>query len=129
MSTILQYLIVNPRTNALIKIIFSITYILWTDEENTFFMDTIRSIIIVRQRFKNNISCLEFHKLILKHLKLLYLIRFSGKYAKLKSECMQSEQSSSKWTKKFEKKVEYTRKMFEEVLNLFKLSISFITFL
>ena len=57
-------------------------------------MDTIRSIIIEKQHFKN-VSCTEFHTFLLEHPQLLKLIASSEKYEKSNSEDI-PEQSSSK---------------------------------
>jgi hypothetical protein len=46
-TVILKYSIAIPRTNASVERVFSITNALWTDEKNRFFVDTVRSIIIV----------------------------------------------------------------------------------
>jgi hypothetical protein len=64
-----------------------------------YFSWTIRSIIIIKQHFKN-VSCTEFYIFLLEHPQLLKLITSSEKYEKPNSENM-SEQSSSKWINKF----------------------------
>ncbi|VVC36885.1 Hypothetical protein CINCED_3A018747 [Cinara cedri] len=91
---ILEYSMAIPGTNASVERVFSITNVLWTDEKNQFLVDTIRSIIIVKQHFKN-VSCTEFHTFLLEHPQLLKLITFSEKYEKSYSEDI-SKQSSSK---------------------------------
>jgi hypothetical protein len=79
--------------------VFLITNVLWTDEKNRFLVDTIRSIIIVKQHFKN-ISCTEFHTFLLEHPQLLKIITSSEKYEKSNSEDIY-EQLSSKLINKF----------------------------
>lgn len=93
-TIILEYSMAIPGTNASVERVFSITNVLWTDEKNRFLVDTIRSIIIVKQHFKN-VTCTEFHTFLLEHPQLLKLISFSEKYEKSNSEDT-SEQSSSK---------------------------------
>jgi len=52
-TIILEYSMAIPGTNASIERVFSITNVLWIDEKNRFLVDTIRSIINVKQHFKN----------------------------------------------------------------------------
>jgi len=93
-TIILEYSMAIPGTNASMERVFSITNVLWTDENNRFIVDTIRSIIIVKQHFKN-VSCTEFYTFLLEHPQLLKLIISSKKYKKSNSEDT-SEQLSSK---------------------------------
>jgi len=98
-TVILEYSMAIPGTNASVERVFSITNVLWTDEKNRFLVDTITSIIIVKQHFKN-VSCTEFHTFLLEHPELLKLITSSEKYEKSNSEDI-FEQSSSKLINKF----------------------------
>ncbi|KAF0755875.1 protein FAM200B-like [Aphis craccivora] len=93
-TIILEYSMAFPRTNATVERVFSITNVLWTNEKNHFLVNTIRSIIIIKQHFKN-FSSTEFHTFLLEHPQLLKLISSSEKYEKSNSEDT-SEQSSSK---------------------------------
>jgi len=51
-TIILEYSMAFPRTNATVERVFSITNVLWTNEKNHFLVNTIRSIIIIKQHFK-----------------------------------------------------------------------------
>lgn len=42
-----------PGTNAAVERTFSNINVLWSDEKNRFLIDTIKSIIIVKNYFKN----------------------------------------------------------------------------
>lgn len=82
LSTIIEYSLAIPGTNASVERIFSITNVLWTDEKNRFKVETIRSIIIAKQHFKS-LTCSQFYEFLLKHPKLLNLISSSEKYEKI----------------------------------------------
>jgi hypothetical protein len=48
---ILQFSLSIPGTSASIKRVFCITYVLWTDEENSFLVETIKSVIVTKTHF------------------------------------------------------------------------------
>ncbi|XP_060847841.1 uncharacterized protein LOC132927347 [Rhopalosiphum padi] len=78
-SAIIEYSLAIPGTNASVERIFSLTNVLWTDEKNRFNVETIKSIIIAKQHFKN-ITCSQFYEFLLKHPKLFNSISSSEKY-------------------------------------------------
>lgn len=76
---IVEYSLAMPGTNAAIERVFSITNMLWTDEKNRFIVPTIKSIIILKNHFKNY-SCNDFYDFLLTQPKLLNAISSSQKY-------------------------------------------------
>jgi hypothetical protein len=69
----------NPGTSASIERLFSITNAPWTDEKNSFLVETIKAVIETTINFQD-LSCNDFYTLILKKPKLLQEIRSSRKY-------------------------------------------------
>jgi hypothetical protein len=76
---ILEFSLAIPGTSASIERVFSVTNALWTDEKNSFFVETIKAVIVTKTHF-HDLSCSYFCTLILKKLKLLQEIRSSQKY-------------------------------------------------
>jgi hypothetical protein len=67
----------------IIILLYSIRYRFYiVNEKNRFNVETIRSIIIAKQHFKN-ITCSQFYEFLLKHPKLLNSISSSEKYEKI----------------------------------------------
>lgn len=60
-TTIIDYSMTIPRTNASVERIFSFTNVLWTGKKNRFVVDTIKSIIIVKH-LMYRISHIHFEK-------------------------------------------------------------------
>jgi hypothetical protein len=56
---ILEFSLVPPSTSASIERVFSITYALWTDEKNSFLVETIKAVIMIKTHFQD-ISCNDF---------------------------------------------------------------------
>jgi hypothetical protein len=76
---ILEFSLAIPGTSASVERVFSITNALWTDEKNSFLVETIKAVIVTKIYFQN-LSCNDFYTLILNKPKLLQEIRLSQKY-------------------------------------------------
>jgi hypothetical protein len=76
---ILEFSLAIPSTSAFIERVFSITNTICTDEKNSFFVETMKAVIVTKTHFQD-LSCNDFHTLILKKPKLLQEIRLSRKY-------------------------------------------------
>jgi hypothetical protein len=76
---ILELSLAIPSTSASIKRIFSITNALWTDEKNSFLVETIKAVIVTKTHFQD-LSWNDFYPPILKTPKLLQEIRSSQTY-------------------------------------------------
>lgn len=73
-SSIVEYCSTMPVTNAAVERILSTVYVLYADQKkNRFYVETIKSIIILKTHFKNY-SCHEFHNILLIETKLLRAI-------------------------------------------------------
>jgi hypothetical protein len=68
-----------PGTNASFERVFPIINALWTDEKNSFLVETIKAVIVTKTHFQD-LSCNDFYTLILKKPKSLQEIRSSRKY-------------------------------------------------
>ncbi|VVC27326.1 Ribonuclease H-like domain [Cinara cedri] len=77
---IVEYSLAMPGTNAAIERVFSITNLLWTGEKNRFLVPTIKSIILLKNRFKKY-SCNDFYDFLLTQPKLLNAISPWQKYS------------------------------------------------
>jgi hypothetical protein len=75
----LEFSLDIPSTSASIERVFSITNALWTDEKNSFLVETIKAVIVTEIHFQN-LSCNDFFLFILNKPKLLQEIRSSRKY-------------------------------------------------
>lgn len=78
---IVEFVLAIPGTNAAVERLFSVMSSVWTDEKNRFHVDSIKSIIIVKTHFKD-ISCTEFHDLLIQNPKILNHIQSSEKYSR-----------------------------------------------
>jgi hypothetical protein len=76
---ILELSLAIPGTSASIERVFSITNALWTDEKNSFLVETIKTVTVTKTHFQD-LSCNDFYTLILKKPKLLQENRSSRKY-------------------------------------------------
>jgi hypothetical protein len=76
---ILEFSLAIPGTSASIGRVFSITNALWTDENNSFLVETTQAVIVTKVHFQD-LSCNDFNTLISKKPKLLQEIRSSRKY-------------------------------------------------
>jgi hypothetical protein len=76
---ILEFSLAIPGTSVSIERVLSITNALWTDEKNSFLVETIKAVIVTKTHFQD-ISCNDFCTLILNKPKLLQEIRSSRKY-------------------------------------------------
>jgi hypothetical protein len=67
---ILEISLAIPGTTASIERLFSITNSLWTDEKNSFLVETTKAVIMTKTHFQD-LTCNDFYTLILKKPKLL----------------------------------------------------------
>jgi hypothetical protein len=75
----LEFSLAIPSTIASIERVFSITNAVWTDEKNSFLVETIKAVIVTETHFQD-LSCNDFYTLILEKPKLLQEICLSRKY-------------------------------------------------
>jgi hypothetical protein len=79
MHIISKFSLAIPGTSTSIERVFSITHALWTDEKNSFHIETIKAMIVTKTHFQD-LSCNNFCTLILKNPKLLQEIHSFWKY-------------------------------------------------
>jgi hypothetical protein len=75
---ILDFSLAIPGTSACVEIVHSIRNAVWTDEKNSFLVETIKIVIVTKTNFLD-LSCNDFYTLILKKHKFLQEIRSSRK--------------------------------------------------
>jgi hypothetical protein len=76
---ILEFSLAIPSTSASTERVLSITNTVWTDEKNSFLVETIKTVKVTKTHFQD-LSCDDFKTLILKKPKLLQEICSSRKY-------------------------------------------------
>jgi hypothetical protein len=62
-STVVEFSLSLPGTNAAVESVFSLVNALWTDERNWLEVSTVKSIGLVKHHFRNY-TCPEFHKFL-----------------------------------------------------------------
>jgi hypothetical protein len=65
---ILEFSLAIPGTSTSVQRVFSITNALWTDEKNSFLVETIKAVIVTKTHFQD-LSCNDFYSLILRNPK------------------------------------------------------------
>jgi hypothetical protein len=60
-STVVEFSLSLPGTNAAGESVFSLVNALWTDEGNRLEVPTVKSIVVVKHHFRNY-KCPEFHE-------------------------------------------------------------------
>jgi hypothetical protein len=78
-STVLEFSLSLPGTNAAREGVFLLVNALWTDERNRLEVSTVKSIVLVKHHFRNY-KCPEFHEFLLRNHKILEQIHCSAKY-------------------------------------------------
>jgi hypothetical protein len=74
-STVIEFSLSLPGTNAAVERVFSLVNALWTDERNRLEVSTVKSIVLVKHHF-HNYKCPEFQKFLLLNRKILEQIQF-----------------------------------------------------
>jgi hypothetical protein len=78
-STVAEFSLSLPGTNAAVERMFSLVNALWTDERNRLEVSTVKSIVLVKHHFRSY-KCPEFHEFLLQNRKILEQIHSSTKY-------------------------------------------------
>jgi hypothetical protein len=78
-STVIEFSLSLPGTNAAVETVFSLVNALWTDKRNQLEVSTVKSIVLVKHHFRN-CKCPEFHEFLLQNHKILEQIHSSAKY-------------------------------------------------
>jgi hypothetical protein len=78
-STVVEFSLSLPGTNAAVERVFLLVNALWTDERNRSEMSTVKSIVLVKHHFRNY-KCPEFQEFLLRNRKILEQIHSSAKY-------------------------------------------------
>jgi hypothetical protein len=78
-STVVEFSLSLPGTNAAVERVLSLVHALWTDETNRLEVSTVESVVLVKHHFRNY-KWTEFHEFLLRNRKILEQIHSSAKY-------------------------------------------------
>jgi hypothetical protein len=78
-STVVEFSLSLPGTNAAVERVFSLVNALWTDERNRLEVSTVKLIVLVKHHFRNY-KCPEFHEFLLRNRKILEQMHSSAEY-------------------------------------------------
>jgi hypothetical protein len=78
-STVAEFSLSLPGTNAAVERVFTLVNALWTDERNRLEVSTVKSIVLVKHHFRNY-KCPELHEFLLRNRKILEQIHSFAKY-------------------------------------------------